>query len=57
MTSSMMVFLSLGSGPLVAILIKQFGHRNIAIIGEQSFLRYNLYRIPIWWELCYIEFV
>jgi hypothetical protein len=38
MTSSMMVFLSLGSGPLVAILIKQFGHRNIALIGEQSFL-------------------
>jgi hypothetical protein len=38
MTSSMMVFLSLGSGPLVAILVKQFGHRNIALIGEQSFL-------------------
>ena len=34
MTSSIMTFLTLGSGPLVAFLVQKFGHRWITLIGE-----------------------
>jgi hypothetical protein len=41
MTSSIMTFLTLGSGPLVAFLVQKFGHRWITLIGELLITRGN----------------
>jgi len=33
MTNSIMTFLTLGSGPLVAFMVQKIGHRNVTVIG------------------------
>ena len=33
LTNSIMTFLTLGSGPLVAVMVKKFGHRIVTLVG------------------------